>query len=275
MFYSQNLNPSYAEWKAGQDNLVHASAAHVNKDYKPGNPNYLVKVQDQRFPDGWGYMPQGMADGTNHKKYYNAAGPWRKGGYKGKYTPPNLQKGEKYGHIDYGGSKVQSRLSKLLKQPKQNTKQSTQGSGSGKMKFYTEPDKPRYIADALTQDAVGNTMAQGFANADKRFQTKNLDRAGLSRGAGQRFMAAQEGVNSMSQAAQAAADISSADQAANSQMKSSYEKELETRKINDMMMQYNLEQSDWARNFATTMANADLNMKYGSAMQRIRNILFS
>ena len=50
---------------------------------------------------------------------------------------------------------------------------------------------PRYIQDSATQDAVNNTLAQGHANSDGRFQVKQLDRAGLSRGSGQNFMAAQ------------------------------------------------------------------------------------
>lgn len=72
-----------------------------------GNAN-MVKVKDSRFQSGYGWMPKGMADGTNHTKYYNAAQAWRAGGRVGKYTPPNLAAGKTQGRI---GSSRTGRIS--------------------------------------------------------------------------------------------------------------------------------------------------------------------
>lgn len=129
---------------------------------------------------------------------------------------------------------------------------------------------PRYIQDATTQDAVNNTLAQGHANADRRFQVKQLDRAGLSRGGGQNFMAAQEGVQQMQKAAGAAAEVEASDQQTNDQMRSDYERAREMEAQNNAMVQHNLAQSDWARSFAQQSLNAQLQMAQMQAALQLR-----
>ena len=129
---------------------------------------------------------------------------------------------------------------------------------------------PRYIQDSTTQDAVNNTLAQGQANADERFQVKQLDRAGLSRGAGQNFMAAQEGVQQMQKAAGAAAEVQASDQQTNDQMRSDYERAREMEAQNNAMIQHNLAQTDWARGFAQQSLNAQLQMAQMQAALQLR-----
>ena len=129
---------------------------------------------------------------------------------------------------------------------------------------------PRYIQDSTTQDSINNTLAQGQANADRRFQVKQLDRAGLSRGAGQNFMAAQEGVQQMQKAAGAAAEVAASDQQQNDQMRSDYERAREMEAQNNAMIQHNLAQSDYARNFARHSVNAQLEMAQMQAALQLR-----
>ena len=129
---------------------------------------------------------------------------------------------------------------------------------------------PRYIQDSATQDAVNNTLAQGHANSDGRFQVKQLDRAGLSRGSGQNFMAAQEGVQQMQKAAGAAAEIEASDQQTNDQMRSDYERAREMEAQNNAMIQHNLAQTDWGRSFAEQSLNAQLQMAQMQAALQLR-----
>ena len=129
---------------------------------------------------------------------------------------------------------------------------------------------PRYIQESTTQDAINNTMAQGHANADGRFQTKKLDRRGLSRGAGQKFMAAQEGVQQMQKAAGAAAEVQASDQQQNDQMRSDYERALEMETQNNAMIQHALAQTDWGRRFAQQSLNAQLEMARMQAALQLR-----
>ena len=51
------------------DYLKQQNAA-LDKQFS-GNAN-MTKVQDSRFVGGSGWMPKGMADGSNHTKHYNA-----------------------------------------------------------------------------------------------------------------------------------------------------------------------------------------------------------
>lgn len=80
--------------------LLAQQQAHSDKinSQMPGQ----VKVKSSQTPGGYMWMPQGMLDGTDHTKYYNAAQTWRAGGRQGTYTPPNLSKGETQGKIDTG-----------------------------------------------------------------------------------------------------------------------------------------------------------------------------
>lgn len=120
--------------------------------------------------------------------------------------------------------------------------------------------KPQYIDINTTEDAVNNVMAQGYQQADQRYQTKQLDRAGLSRGKGQQFISGQEGAQAMSKAAEGAAQIRTEDQLANSKMRSDYEKARELEAQNLAMVQHARSQADWSRNFGHMSAAAQLRM---------------
>lgn len=221
-----------------------------------------VKVKSSLTPSGYMWMPQGMLDGTDHTKYYNAAQVWRDSGYQGKYTPPDLSKGETKGKIGYGGN------SSSKKADSQPNAWSQPAANSYTAKSTIKD--PRYIQDSTTQDAINNTMAQGYSNADERFQVKNIDRAGFSRGAGQNFMAAQEGVQQMQKAAQSAAEVGAIDQQQNNQMRSDYEKATEMEAQNNVMIQNNLSQSNWAKQFAEQSLNAQLEMAQMQAALQLR-----
>lgn len=129
---------------------------------------------------------------------------------------------------------------------------------------------PRYIQDSTTQDAINNTMAQGHANADQRFQVKNLDRAGVSRGAGQNFMAAQEGVQQMQKASEAASEVEAADQEQNSKMRSDFQKNSEMEAQNNAMIQHQLAQTEWAKKFAEESMQAQLEIAQQQAMLQLQ-----
>ena len=129
---------------------------------------------------------------------------------------------------------------------------------------------PRYIQDSTTQDAINNTMAQGHANADQRFQVKNLDRAGVSRGAGQNFMAAQEGVQQMQKASESASEVEAADQEQNSKMRSDFQKNSEMEAQNNAMIQHQLAQTEWAKKFAEESMQAQLEIAQQQAMLQLQ-----
>lgn len=129
---------------------------------------------------------------------------------------------------------------------------------------------PRYIQDSTTQDAINNTMAQGHANSDQRFQVKNLDRAGVSRGAGQNFMAAQEGVQQMQKASEAASEVEAADQEQNSKMRSDFQKNSEMEAQNNAMIQHQLAQTEWAKKFAEESMQAQLEIAQQQAMLQLQ-----
>lgn len=110
--------------------------------------------------------------------------------------------------------------------------------------------KPRYIGIEQTEGAVNNVLAQGYQQADPRYQVKQLDRAGFSRGKGQQFVAAQAGAQAQAEAAGKAADIRTQDEKANSAMRADYEKARELQAQNIAMVQHAMSQADWARGFA-------------------------
>jgi hypothetical protein len=114
--------------------------------------------------------------------------------------------------------------------------------------------KPQYIDMNTTEDSAGNTMARGYQAADARFNIKQIDRAGISRGKGQKFIAAQGGAQAMAQAASQAAQVRGDDDKANAQMRSAYEQQVEQERQNRFMNQHAMDQSDWARRFAQQQA---------------------
>lgn len=152
-------------------------------------------------------------------------------------------------------------------------KQNKSGGGQGQDGGYTGQSTikpPKYIDDGTTEDAANNAMAQGYQQADPRYQMKQLARAGMSSGAGQQFIAGQEGVQAMSQAAGQAADIRTQDQMANDKMRSDYENMREQEALQKSMLQHQMAQSDWSRKFAEQSANASLQMSYLQSLQNLR-----
>lgn len=129
--------------------------------------------------------------------------------------------------------------------------------------------KPQYIDINTTEDAVNNVMAQGFQHGDQRYQMKQLDRAGVSRGKGQQFIAGQEGAQAMSKAAESAAQMRSEDQASNAKMRSDYEKARELEAQNLAMVQHAKGQADWSTQFARQSAAAQLQMSMQQAQMNL------
>lgn len=157
----------------------------------------------------------------------------------------------------------QSPLSKMLLAPpdlyKPNTPAATKPAGTAKT--YTGQStfqQPRFIGINQTEDAANNVMALGYQQADQRYQTKQLDRAGFSRGKGQQFMAQQQGAQELSKAAGQAAEVRSQDMKANAQMQSDYEKAREMEAQSYAMSQHAMSQADWARQFAHQQNAASL-----------------
>ena len=140
--------------------------------------------------------------------------------------------------------------------------QSSQPSpfGQGQTTGQAGITKPQYIDINTTEDAVNNVMAKGYQQGDHRYQMKQLDRAGISRGKGQQFIAGQEGAQAVGTAATQAAEMRMADAQTNAQMKSDYEKAVEQQKQNQQMLDHSRGQSDWARQFALQSAQAQIQM---------------
>lgn len=110
--------------------------------------------------------------------------------------------------------------------------------------------RPQYIDMNTTEDSVNATMARGYQSADNRFNVKQTDRAGLSRGKGQQYIAAQGGAQAMAQAAAQAGQTRAEDDKTNAQMRSTYEQQVEQERQNRAMNRFAQDQSDWTRWFA-------------------------
>ncbi len=87
---------------------------------------------------------------------------------------------------------------------------------------------PKYIDINDTEDSVNNTLAAGMQAGDKRYQVKQMDRAGVSRGKGQQAAASVQSAKEMAAAANQAAETRAQDQKTNSQMRADYEKARES-----------------------------------------------
>lgn len=156
----------------------------------------------------------------------------------------------------------QPNLSASGSSPRPFPVQSSQPSpfGKGKMTGAAGVTKPQYIDINTTEDAVNNVMAKGYQQGDARYQMKQLDRAGISRGKGQQFIAGQEGAQAVGGAASQAAEMRMQDAQTNAQMRSDYEKAVEQQKQSQQMLDHSRDQSDWARQFALQSAQAQIRM---------------
>lgn len=83
---------------------------------------------------------------------------------------------------------------------------------------------PQYLDIEDTEASVNNTLARGQQAADQRYQIKQLDRAGMSRGKGQQSAAQIQSAKEMASAANQAAETRAQDQKTNEKMRADYEK---------------------------------------------------
>lgn len=118
--------------------------------------------------------------------------------------------------------------------------------------------QPRYIDINTTEDAAGNVLAQGIQQGDQRYQMKQFDRAGFSRGRSNQFMASQAGQQAIGQAASQAAQIRAEDQKTNAQMRADYENMREQEAMAMAMAGHSRNQANWSVNFARQQAAVDL-----------------
>lgn len=116
---------------------------------------------------------------------------------------------------------------------------------------------PQYIDINTTEDAVNNVLAQGIQQGDQRYQTKTLDRAGLSRGKGQDYMAAQEGRQAAGAAATQASEIRAGDDQTNAQMRADFQKMQAQEGMARGMLGHAQNQAAWSVNFAKQQAAMD------------------
>lgn len=124
----------------------------------------------------------------------------------------------------------------------------------------TALQRPQYISDEATENSVNNTIAEGVKNADQRYQLKQTDRAGFSRGSGAKYFASQHGAAEMGKAAAEAAQTRSQDQMQNAQMRSDYEQAREKEAQSIAMTQHAFNQANWAQQFAQQQAATQLMM---------------
>jgi hypothetical protein len=142
--------------------------------------------------------------------------------------------------------------------PVQGAQPSPMGKGamSGRLPTQKAPSTDINV----TEDAVNNVMAQGWQQGDPRYQMKQIDRAGISRGKGQQFIAGQEGAQAVGKSANQAAEMRMEDAQTNAQMRSDYEKAAEQQKQAQQMLDHSRDQSDWSRQFALQSAQAQIKM---------------
>ena len=158
----------------------------------------------------------------------------------------------------------QSRL--IKEKPKTGGGNKDDGSSSGGYTGQSTIKPPNYIPIDTTEQAAQNVMALGQQQADPRYQMKQMDRAGTSRGGGSQYIAGQRGAEEMNKAAGQAADMRSQDMRVNDQMRSDYEKAREREAQSIAMSQHMMGQSDWQRKFAQQSATAQTQMAYIQAM---------
>lgn len=130
--------------------------------------------------------------------------------------------------------------------------------GAGSIGGQSTMQKPQYIDINTTEDAVNNVLAKGYQEGDQRYQLKQTDKAGLSRGKGNQYMAQQEGVQAMTKAASEAAGVRAEDDKNNAKMRADYEKMRELEAMNYAMSQHSMNQSNWSQQFAQQQNMLDL-----------------
>ena len=159
--------------------------------------------------------------------------------------------------------------------PKPPTAYKTQEQTRANNPYYRAPDQPDYITAEASESRQNNIMGQGIQNADSRYQTKQLDKAGFSRGAGQQHKGAVNSARTLHDAAKSANESRANDQQLNSTLKRGYNDEVERRTQFAAGMQQQQDQSDWQRQFEQNQLNSQLFMQYNSSLTDILNSLVS
>lgn len=132
---------------------------------------------------------------------------------------------------------------------------------------------PKYISMDTTEDAANNILAKGYQHGDFRYQAKQADRAGLSRGKGQQFVAGQQSAQAVTTAANQAAELRAKDLEANQKLRSSYEDAREREAQSLAMSAHGLNQADWNRSFARQSAGAGVWLAQQNALLTLMKAL--
>ena len=139
--------------------------------------------------------------------------------------------------------------------------------------YYRAPDQPNYITSEASEARQNNIMGAGIQAADKRYQTKQLDKAGFSRGSGQNYQGSINAARTLHDAARDANKARADDQQLNSTLKREYNDEVERRTQFAEGMRQQMEQSEWQRRFEQDSLNAQLLMQYNTSLTDILNNL--
>ena len=139
--------------------------------------------------------------------------------------------------------------------------------------YYRAPDQPNYITAEASEARQNNIMGAGIQAADKRYQTKKLDKAGFSRGSGQNYQGAINSARTLHDAARDANKARADDQQLNNTLKREYNDEVERRTQFAEGMRQQMEQSEWQRQFEENQLNAQLLMQYNTSLTDILNSL--
>lgn len=117
---------------------------------------------------------------------------------------------------------------------------------------------PQYLDIEDTEASVNNTLARGQQAGDQRYQVKQMDRAGMSRGKGQQSAAQIQSAKEMASAANQAAETRSQDQLTNEKMRADYEKAREQEALAIAGAQFGMNFAGMQAQLAQQRAAADL-----------------
>jgi hypothetical protein len=240
-------NPAYTQW-AAQANQQKAMAAS-------GKPS--TRMQGAIMASGGG-PAYGQVQNTINNAWKNY-----------QVSPQQYNKEVQAGNAQAEAFRQKNAAIKAKNDASKKNQTGTTGGatgGNGSYNAQSTISPTAKIADALTEDAAQNVLAQGYQAGDKRYQTKALARPGFSQGKGQEFAGARKATEQMNQFAGQAANIRAQDQLFNNQLNSDYQKASEMDAQQNAMMQHSLGQSDWAKNFAQQSIQAQNQMAYLQGM---------
>ena len=170
------------------------------------------------------------------------------------------------------GSRMGPPPTKAPEAPK-TTAYQTQEQTRANNPYYRAPDQPNYITADASEARQNNIMGAGIQAADKRYQTKQLDKAGFSRGSGQNYQGSINSARTLHDAARDANKARADDQQLNNTLRREYNDEVERRTQFAEGMRQQLEQSEWQRQFEENQLNAQLLMQYNTSLTDILNSL--